>query len=187
MLRSRSQWAQADAAGCLGWLVGHIQGKALHELLALVTQLMVKHTSTDDEVFLREERQREDQKSWGRNRGGKAGGGGGRREGGGNTTGGHGENGRGLDQDQARERMDNIRVYTLIFLLKVIQYVELNRALLEGYLANRQRVRSRYVPKPRWRWLNLVRSVGAANSASTPRSMYASLFWLGWTCAGCIA
>lgn len=119
MLRSRSQWAQADAAACLGWLVGHIQGTALHELLPLVTQLMVKHTTTDDEVFLREEKQREGRKSWGRNRGGKARSGGGRHGGGGATSGGSGENDRGLDQEQARERMDNIRVYTLIFLLKV--------------------------------------------------------------------
>ena len=126
MLRSRSQWAQADAAGCLGWLIGHIQGTALHELLPLVTQLMVRHTTTDDEVFLREEREREDRKSWGRNRGGKAtggGGGGGGRRGGGysSTSGDGGENGKDLNQDdQARERMDNIRVYTLIFLLKVM-------------------------------------------------------------------
>lgn len=132
MLRSRSQWAQADAAGCLGWLVGHIQGTALHELLPLVTRLMVKHTTTDDEVFIREERWREERKSWGRNRSGKSGeggGGGGGRGRGGASSGGSGENEKDLDLDQARERMDNIRVYTLIFLLKVTLLLELHRAL----------------------------------------------------------
>lgn len=117
MLRSRSQWAQADAAGCLGWLIGHIQGTALHELLPLMTQLMVKHTTADDELFLREERQRKDRRSLERNRSGKVGGG--------YANGGAVESTTDLEQDnQARERMDNIRVYTLIFLLKVMFRVE---------------------------------------------------------------
>lgn len=121
MLRSRSQWAQADAAGCLGWLIGNMHVTALHEILPLVTQLMVKHTTTDDEVFIREVRQRDERGAWGRNRGRKAGRG--RGGGGGRVYHGSGENRGGnqdqADQDQARERMDNIRVYTLIFLLKV--------------------------------------------------------------------
>lgn len=131
MLRSRSQWAQADAAGCLGWVIGSIHGTALHEILPLATQLMVKHTTTDDEVFIREERQREKRGAWGPNRSSKAsdnrGGGSGdasRRSGGSK-----GRNQDQADQDQARERMDNIRVYTLIFLLKV--RLVLNWALLE--------------------------------------------------------
>eukprot|EP00903_Cladosiphon_okamuranus_P009334 g8902.t1 len=118
MLRSRSQWAQADAAACLGWLIGHIQGTALHELLPLVTKLMVKHTTTDEEVFLREERQREGRKSRGRNRGGKAGGVGAGGTGG-NRRG--GDDGSREEDDQALERMDNVRVYTLVFLLKASQ------------------------------------------------------------------
>ncbi len=124
MLRSRSQWAQADAAGCLGWLVGHIQGAALHELLPLATRLMVKHTTTDDEVFIREEerqRHKQDREKWGgRNRGGSSKSGGGSSGGGGGGGGSKSFGGSGAaDEEQARERMDNIRVYTLIFLLKV--------------------------------------------------------------------
>ncbi|CAM9616397.1 unnamed protein product [Hapterophycus canaliculatus] len=107
MLRSRSQWAQADAAGCLGWLVNSLAGgPVLHELTPLMTQLMVKHTTHDDEVFIREEKQRVQQAARDRNH---------KRKGGG---GGSGGGGGGRKDDQARERMDNIRVYTLIFLLK---------------------------------------------------------------------
>ncbi|CAM9612162.1 unnamed protein product [Ectocarpus sp. 4 AP-2014] len=111
MLRSRSQWAQADAAGCLGWLVGTLAGgTALHELIPLVTRLMVRHTTKDDEVFISEERQREQQAVWGRSRSSNS------REGPGDRGGGGGDK-----KDQARERMDNIRVYSLIFLLKASQ------------------------------------------------------------------
>lgn len=122
MLRSRSQWAQADAAGCLGWLIGNIEGTALHEIVPFVTQLMVKYTKTDDEVFIREERQRNERGSWGRNRISKAGDnrGGGGGGGVGRSSGGSKESNQDeADQEQARERMDTIRVYTLIFLLKV--------------------------------------------------------------------
>lgn len=118
MLRSRSQWAQADAVGCLGWLVGNISATALREIIPLTTQLMVKHTMTGDEVFIQQEREREEQATRGRNRSGKGSGGGG------------GGGGRGMRQawkseaegskeEVARERMDNIRVYSLIFLVKV--------------------------------------------------------------------
>ncbi|CAN0440594.1 unnamed protein product, partial [Laminaria digitata] len=117
MLRSRSQWAQADAVGCLGWLVGNISATALREIIPLTTQLMVKHTMTGDEVFIQQEREREEQATRGRNRSGKGSGGGG------------GGGGRGMRQAWkseaegskevvARERMDNIRVYSLIFLVK---------------------------------------------------------------------
>ncbi|CAM9174864.1 unnamed protein product [Pylaiella littoralis] len=121
MLRSRSQWAQADAAGCLGWLIGNIEGTALHEIVPFVTQLMVKYTITDDEVFIREERQRSERGSWRRNRISKAGDnrGGGGGGGVGRSSGGSKESNQDeADQEQARERMDTIRVYTLIFLLK---------------------------------------------------------------------
>lgn len=126
MLRSRSQWAQADAAGCLGWLVGTLAGgTSLHELMPLVTRLMVRHTTKDDEVFIIEERQREQQAVWGRSRSS-------------NSSGGR-QGGRGggvcYKEDQARERMDNIRVYSLIFLLKVRLEVKLicrNRFVCEA-------------------------------------------------------
>lgn len=130
MLRSRSQWAQADAAGCLGWLVDTLAGgTALHELIPLVTRLMVRHTTTDDEVFISEERQREQQAVWGRNRSSNSRGGQGGRGGGGVDK-----------EDQARERMDNIRVYSLIFLLKVRLEVKL-------YLSQSICLRSRQVPR----------------------------------------
>lgn len=118
MLRSRSQWAQADAAGCLGWLVSSlVGGTALHELTPLMMQLMVKHTTQDDEVFIREEKQRGQQAIWDRNETRRTGGGGGGRR---FRSGGGGNDGDGENKgEQARERMDNIRVYTLIFLLKV--------------------------------------------------------------------
>lgn len=120
MLRSRSQWAQADAVGCLGWLVGNISATTLPEIIPLVTQLMVKHTTTGDEVFIHQERERENQATRGRDRSGKGGGGGG--------CGGGGGRGMlrawksepdGSKEEVARERMDNIRVYSLIFLVKV--------------------------------------------------------------------
>ncbi|CAN0070027.1 unnamed protein product [Scytosiphon promiscuus] len=119
MLRSRSQWAQADAAGCLGWLVTSLAGgTALHELVPLVAQLMVKHTTSDDEMFIREEKQRAQQltardRNHSRRSGGGDGGGRRFRNGGGGS---HADS-EGKDE-QARERMDNIRVYTLILLLK---------------------------------------------------------------------
>ncbi|CAN0131122.1 unnamed protein product [Ectocarpus sp. 12 AP-2014] len=71
---------------------------------------MVRHTTKDDEVFISEERQREQQAVWGRSRSSNSRGGPGGRGGGGSDK-----------EDQARERMDNIRVYSLIFLLKASQ------------------------------------------------------------------
>lgn len=117
MLRSRSQWAQADAVGCLGWLVGNISSTTLREIVLLVTQLMVKHTMTADEVFIRQERKREEQATRGRDHSGKGfgGSGGGGRE---IRQAWKGE-AEGSKEDVARERMDNIRVYSLIFLAKV--------------------------------------------------------------------
>lgn len=117
MLRSRSQWAQADAVGCLGWLVGNISSTTLREIVLLVTQLMVKHTMTADEVFIQQERKREEQATRGRDHSGKGfgGSGGGGRE---IRQAWKGE-AEGSKEDVARERMDNIRVYSLIFLAKV--------------------------------------------------------------------
>ena len=69
--------------GCLGWLVGNISAAALPEIIPLVTQLMVKHTMTGDEVFIQQEREREEQATRGRYRSGKGfDGGGGRGRGG---------------------------------------------------------------------------------------------------------
>lgn len=120
MLRSRSQWAQADAVGCLGWLVGSISAAALPEIIPLVTQLMVKHTMTGDEVFIQQEREREEQATRGRYRSGKGfDGGGGRGRGGRGMRRAWKSEAEGSKEEVARERMDNIRVYSLIFLVKV--------------------------------------------------------------------
>lgn len=97
----------------------------------LVAQLMVKHIMTDDEVFIQQERHREDRATWGRDRGdmknSKSDGGGG----GGNKSSRGGWRGQLIDNKRrvqeyderkegvVRERMDNIRVYSLVFLLKV--------------------------------------------------------------------
>lgn len=138
MLRTRSQWAQADAMCCLGWLVGIMADTALHELVPLVTQLMVKHMETDDSIFIEEERRRKERPRWGSNSSGSGRGQDSWRSTGGRSGGGGGGGGQQqfrrnkgvLQQDNAgveeavRERIDNIRVYSLIFLLKVSCRIE---------------------------------------------------------------
>lgn len=85
---------------------------------------MTKHMETDDEFFIRQERQREERATWGRDRQPSSGGG---RDGAdvGRGSGRREANSKrrieegGSKEEVARERMDNIRVYSLIFLLKV--------------------------------------------------------------------
>lgn len=107
MLRSPNAWAQADAAGCLGWLVGNgMTSDALHELVPIVTRLLGKHNECPPLLSKDGKRGSRATSAVGNGKGGA----GYRREKVGEVE---------RRQEVAQEQMDNLRVYTLIFLLKV--------------------------------------------------------------------
>lgn len=144
MMRSKSQWAQADAAGCLGWLVGHVGSPAVHELIPLAAQLLLRHTMTDDNQFIQEETKREEKARRDRNRDrfGRRGHNAGERGGWDSGCQQHQQqqpivtttrslrDDDGSKEEVARERMDNIRVYSLIFLVKVLDREGLRQSVV---------------------------------------------------------
>lgn len=109
MLRSSNMWAQADAVGCLGWLVGNgMPSHTLQKLIPAVTLLLSKHNGCSLGLS-------------------DCNGGEGRTQNIGDGRRGQGDRQRVEDaerrQEVALERMDNLRVYSLIFLLKVPHYL----------------------------------------------------------------
>lgn len=105
MLRSNNMWAQADAVGCLGWLVGNgMPFHTLRKLIPVVTRLLGKQNDCSPGLS---ECNRDEAGT--QNAGGGRGGPGGRRR----------VKEAERRQEVALERMDNLRVYSLIFLLKV--------------------------------------------------------------------
>lgn len=107
MLRSDNMWAQADAVGCIGWFVGDGMRKqsAILELVPDVTRLMVEYMTEDDDSHSSSEPTEAAEQ---------------RRNGGGGRA-----PGRRKKREAERraevilEQKDNLRIYSLIFLLKV--------------------------------------------------------------------
>lgn len=116
MVTSNNQWAQADAIGCLGWLVTAMPSEKLHELIPVVTGIMVKSIELDEGNLIPQGRQEPEPREGTAGRVD-------RRVEPGERDGRvlcelKGEAMENAARDVARERMDNLRVYSLIFLLK---------------------------------------------------------------------